>query len=116
MNINELNQNQKKKPTQITNMNSFTGTIQEQAKQIREWLGVSMDTQKSWISSSQALTNWKNLIEEKDIYVVQFPFVEVEECRGFAIAEEKIPVIGINPKDSYNARIFTLIHELDHVL
>lgn len=116
MTMIELYENQHKKPTRIPDMNSFTGTIQEQAKQIREWLGVSMDTQKSWISSSQALTNWKNLIEEKDIYVVQFPFVEVEECRGFAIAEEKIPVIGINPKDSYNARIFTLIHELAHVL
>jgi Zn-dependent peptidase ImmA (M78 family) len=77
---------------------------------------MSMITQKSWRSSSEALTQWKNSIEEKDIYVVQFPFVDVDECRGFALSEGLFPVIGINSKDSYNARIFTLIHELAHVL
>lgn len=111
----DLYENQNKRPVQIPAIDP-AADIQAQAQQIREWLGISMDIQKSWRSSSEALTLWKNYIEEKDIYVVQFPFVEVEECRGFAIAEEQFPIIGINSKDSYNARIFTLIHELAHVL
>lgn len=111
----ELYEKQNKKQVQLPQLDS-TGDLKIQARQIRDWLGISIDVQKSWNSSSEALTNWKNLIEEQDIYVVQFPFVNVEECRGFAIAEEQLPVIGINSKDSYNARIFTLIHELAHVL
>ncbi|MDZ7720718.1 MAG: XRE family transcriptional regulator [Balneolaceae bacterium] len=90
--------------------------ISVMAKEVRDWLDVSFDLQRSWNSSSNALTEWKNLLEERDIYVLQFPYVEVSECRGFAIADTPFPVIGINSKDSYNARIFTLIHELAHVL
>lgn len=90
--------------------------IKKIASEVRQWLGVTYELQSSWSSSSKALTEWKNLLEERDIYVMQFPYVEVDECRGFAIAEELFPVIGINSKDSYNARIFTLIHELAHVL
>lgn len=111
----DLYENQNKSPVQIPAIDP-AADVKAQAQQIRDWLGISMDIQKSWRSSSEALTSWKNYIEEKDIYVVQFPFVEVEECRGFAIAEEQFPIIGINSKDSYNARIFTLIHELAHVL
>ena len=106
----------KRTPQTIPKLNVFSGTVQDQARQIREWLGVTFEVQSSWTSSSNALTEWKNLLEEKDIYITQFPYVEVNACRGFAIAEEQFPVIGINSKDSYNARIFTLIHELAHVL
>lgn len=86
------------------------------AKEVREWLGVTYEMQTSWTGSSNALTNWKNLLEEQDVYVLQYPSVEVSESRGFTIAEDVFPVIGINSRDSYNARIFTLIHELAHVL
>lgn len=112
----DLYENRNIKPVQIPVFSPADGDVQDRGTKIREWLGVSMDVQSSWKSSSVALTSWKNYIEEKDVYVVQFPFVDVEECRGFAIAEERFPVIGINSKDSYNARIFTLIHELVHVL
>lgn len=91
-------------------------TTEEIAKEVREWLEVTYEMQTSWTSSSNALTNWKNLLEEQDLYVLQYPSVEVSECRGFAIAEDQFPVIGINSRDSYNARIFTLLHELAHVL
>lgn len=86
------------------------------ASEIREWLGITFEMQSSWKSSSNALTNWKTLLEDQDVYVLQYPSVEVADSRGFAIAEDQFPVIGINSRDSYNARIFTLIHELAHVL
>ncbi len=90
--------------------------ITDIANGTREWLGLTFDIQSSWTSTSNALTNWKTLLEDQDVYVLQYPSVEVEESRGFAIAEDQFPVIGINSRDSYNARIFTLIHELAHLL
>lgn len=112
----ELYSEQRKTPVSIPSLDMVNGTVQEKGERIRNWLGISMSTQTAWRSSSEALTNWKDLVEEKDIYVVQFPFVDVDECRGFALSEEPVPIIGINSKDSYNARIFTLIHELAHIL
>jgi Zn-dependent peptidase ImmA (M78 family)/transcriptional regulator with XRE-family HTH domain len=90
--------------------------VSEMAAEIRNWLGITFELQSSWSSASSALTNWKELLEEKDIYILQFPYVDVNECRGFAISEEVLPVIGINSKDAYAARVFTLMHELAHLL
>ena len=42
--------------------------------------------------------------------------VPVEEIRGFAIADKIAPFIFINSSDSNNAKLFTLIHELTHIL
>lgn len=42
--------------------------------------------------------------------------VPVEEIRGFAIADKIAPFIFVNLSDSNNAKLFTLIHELTHIL
>ncbi len=103
-------------PRAVPKYSATDRNIESIAKEVREWLGVSFEMQTSWTSSSNALTKWKGLLEEQDLYVLQYPSVEVSESRGFAIAEDLFPVIGINSRDSYNARIFTLIHELAHIL
>lgn len=42
--------------------------------------------------------------------------LNIEEFRGFAIADDIAPLIFINTADSLNAQLFTLIHELAHIL
>lgn len=42
--------------------------------------------------------------------------LNIEEFRGFAIADDVAPLIFINTADSLNAQLFTLIHELAHIL
>lgn len=114
--IFELYQNQGKELTEIPSINPDDSDIPLLAQKIRNWLEIPLEEQKRWSRSSTALTRWKEVLENKDIYVVQYPYVEVSESRGFALAESVLPIIGINSKDSSNARIFTLIHELIHVL
>lgn len=42
--------------------------------------------------------------------------LSVEEFRGFAISDKIVPIIFINSSDAPSARLFTLIHELAHIL
>jgi len=114
--ILELYQNQGKKLEEIPSIKPDGSDISSLAQKIRNWLEIPLEEQKRWSGSSTTLTQWKEVLENKDIYVVQYPYVEVSESRGFALAKSQLPIIGINSKDSSNARIFTLIHELIHVL
>lgn len=41
--------------------------------------------------------------------------LNVQEFRGFAIADKIAPIIFINGNDSFSAQIFTLCHELAHI-
>lgn len=42
--------------------------------------------------------------------------LEVNELRAFVLLDDYAPLIFINQKDSYTARIFSLIHEFIHIL
>ena len=42
--------------------------------------------------------------------------LQVEEFRGFVLYDEIAPFVFINGKDAVSAKIFTLVHELVHVL
>jgi Zn-dependent peptidase ImmA (M78 family) len=42
--------------------------------------------------------------------------VAIEEMRGFAIAEQPLPVIVINGQDRGAGRTFTMFHELGHIV
>ncbi|KZX11333.1 hypothetical protein MBORA_15780 [Methanobrevibacter oralis] len=87
---------------------------------IREILDVSIETQKSWMKEKKHysfLNNWKEIITNKlGILIFETEGVEIEEMRGLCILHDKIPIILLNGKDEPNGRIFTLFHELTHLL
>lgn len=63
------------------------------------------------------LNKWKELITEKmSILIFETDGVILEEMRGLCIFHEKIPIILLNGKDTTNGRIFSLFHELTHLL
>ena len=90
------------------------------ANYIREVLDVSLDTQKSWYKESKHynfLNKWKELLNEKmGILIFETEGVLLEEMRALCIFHNKIPIILLNGKDSVNGRIFSLFHELTHLL
>ncbi len=86
------------------------------ASRIREVLGVTLTAQVSWHDHYTALRSWISAIERLGILVFHVKNIELTQMRGFSISERPFPVIGINSKDSPRGRIFTLLHELVHIV
>lgn len=42
--------------------------------------------------------------------------LKVSECRGFALVNERAPYVFVNSSDSKSAQLFTLIHEVVHLM
>ena len=86
------------------------------ANKIREKLGISIDKQSGWANEKEAFAEWRRVIENQSIFVIQMP-MPLEEARAFSLSDEEVPIIILNTKDtSYRARSFSLLHELGHLL
>ncbi|MDB5091065.1 MAG: hypothetical protein JWR09_5059, partial [Mucilaginibacter sp.] len=83
------------------------------SERFREFIGLPIEEQKKW-NSSNAYDNFKKYIEKIGIYVfqIQMPF---EEARGFSLTDD-VPIIVLNTEDAKNGRIFSLFHEVCHIL
>lgn len=55
-------------------------------------------------------------IENNGIIVSAVRGVSINEMRGVSIYYDELPMIGINNVDSKNAKLFTLFHELGHIV
>ena len=86
------------------------------------------EIKNNWASRKSTWTEALNYLiekaEEKGIIVLRNGIVgnnthrklNINEFRGFVLYEEIAPVIFINNNDSISAKIFTLIHEIVHIL
>jgi Zn-dependent peptidase ImmA (M78 family)/transcriptional regulator with XRE-family HTH domain len=68
------------------------------------------------VGAYKALASLRVSVEQLGVLVFQMSEVEVEETRGFSLAESSLPVIVLNAKDAVTARHFTLMHELAHLM
>jgi Zn-dependent peptidase ImmA (M78 family) len=62
------------------------------------------------------LNDWIDLVEARDVLVFQASRVPVRAMRGCSISSDRLPVIVLNGADALTARIFTLMHELVHLM
>jgi Zn-dependent peptidase ImmA (M78 family)/DNA-binding XRE family transcriptional regulator len=89
------------------------------SQRIRELLGIDWQTQINWPSQPPhyyALNAWRAAIEQQGILIFQTGDVELKEMRGTSIPHGPLPVILMNNSDAPVGRVFTLIHELTHIL
>ena len=68
------------------------------------------------IKKTNAFNIFRNALENIGILVFQATDVPTHEMRGLSVFEEIFPIIVVNRKDAPSARIFTLMHELVHLL
>ena len=82
---------------------------------IRTMLGISIEEQKSFGKSDFAFKRWRIAFEDMGIYVFKNAFKNPNYC-GFTLYDEMYPIIYINNKNTYSRQIFTLFHELYHII
>lgn len=90
--------------------------IEKWANTIRHYFALDMQAQYSSSSSRKMYLYLREKIENKGIIIQGFSGVETSVLRGVAIADGRIPVIGINDNDRYPAKSFSIIHELVHII
>lgn len=90
---------------------------------IRETLQLTQDWAKEFSTWEDALDYLTLQIEEAGI-IVNFNgivgnntrrVIDVNECRGFVLVNNKAPFLFINSSDAKAAQMFTIIHELAHI-
>tara|TARA_R110000787_G_scaffold249816_8_gene355430 strand:+ start:590 stop:1744 length:1155 start_codon:yes stop_codon:yes gene_type:complete len=95
---------------------STNATLDRIAAEVREYLGVSIDEQTSWRSVDEALDKWREVFATKaGVYVFKDAF-RAPNYFGFCIYDDEFPVIYINNSSAKSRQIFTLFHELGHLL
>lgn len=86
------------------------------AADVRKFLGVSVEQQAAWKSVEEALEKWREVFATKaGIYAFKDAF-RAPSYFGFCLYDDEFPVIYINNSSAKSRQIFTLFHELGHLL
>ena len=85
------------------------------AQTVRQFLGIELAEQFQWRSSDEAFKAWRSALEECGIFVFKDAFKE-DEVSGFCLHDDRFPLIYVNNSTATTRQIFTLFHELAHLL
>jgi len=117
INLEELNGGINPSQNKIFRDLSFSpkDNVEDMAAAAREYLGIPLKAQLQWKDVSTALKEWRKAIEGKGIYIFKDAF-HSDEISGFCIYDREFPVIYLNNTMPLTRQIFTLFHELVHLL
>jgi len=90
-------------------------TIAGVCKAVREYLNVGLSKQYALTTNDEALKYWRDVLENHGVFVFKNAFKD-DACSGFCLYDDVFPIIYINNSQSKIRQIFTLFHELAHLL
>jgi Zn-dependent peptidase ImmA (M78 family)/transcriptional regulator with XRE-family HTH domain len=90
-------------------------SIKDLANAIREYLDISLSNQKGWDTVETALETWREAFEDSGVFVFKEAFRN-DDFSGFCLYDKVFPLIIINNSMAKSRQIFTLFHELGHLL
>lgn len=83
---------------------------------IRNLLGLTPQKQITFRKPEVALAHCISMLENYDVLVFQATKIDTNEMRGMSMAYDEMPIIVLNRKDEPSARLFSLCHELAHIV
>ena len=84
-------------------------------KAIRKALGVSIEEQSEWRSTETAFKKWRDALEANGVFIFKDSFRN-DDYSGFCLYHQKYPIIFVNNSMPDSRQVFTLFHELGHLL
>lgn len=116
-NLRELfnGENPAKKPVCSDITIHSSDTISDVAKAVRKYLGVGLNEQYALTKNDEALKYWRGVLEQHGVFIFKDAFKD-DECSGFCLYDDVFPIIYINNSQAKIRQIFTLFHELAHLL
>lgn len=97
----------------------------EMARRVRSYLGID-GSQQSWSGSDAAFEHWRAALEDAGVSVFKDSFRtpgtsrdapdEAAAYSGFCLYDDDDPLICVNDDDEKSRQVFTLFHELAHLL
>ncbi len=114
--IIELYEIEKRKPKPFLFQADQTMTAQAIAAILRDVLCLSEPCQRRFRRAEVALSYCVGELEKRDVLVFQASKIEPKEMRGMSAAYDILPYIVLNRKDECSARLFSLCHELAHIV
>jgi Zn-dependent peptidase ImmA (M78 family) len=117
LNLAELSQGQNPSSKLITRDLEFTArsSVDVMAARARGFLGISLDQQVTWRNDEEAFKAWRKALLNVGIFVFKDAF-RVENYSGFSLYDDVFPIIYVNNSAATTRQIFTLFHELAHLL
>jgi len=117
INLAELSQGRNPAARLITRGLAFPDnvSIQVMATRVRDYLGVTVVDQNAWADDDVALKAWRKSLLDAGIFVFKDSF-RVDEYFGFSLYDDVFPIIYVNNTSAKTRQMFTLFHELAHLL
>jgi len=118
LNLAELNNGKNPSERVISrDLHLTTNTSLEKiAAKVRSYLKVSLEEQTSWKNIDTALERWREIFAANaGVFVFKDAF-RTPNYFGFCLHDEEFPVIYVNNSSTKSRQIFTLFHELGHLL
>ena len=116
-NLIELNQGQNPSEKLIFKKLGFNVNLPlvEMAKKVRDFIGIELEQQMAWKDTDEAFKNWREQLEDNGIFIFKNAFRD-DTFSGFCLYDEEFPIIYINNSKPVTRQIFTVFHELAHIL
>lgn len=111
--IELLNLDEYKNIFKETNPDFSTNDI---SMKIREIFSIETPFKNKTAYSNKAFNYFRNKIESKGVMVLQIENISIKEIRGISLNYEILPIIAVNKNDSDRAKVFTLFHEMAHLV
>ncbi len=81
----------------------------------RSYLGSEVETRAEWRLTAEWFKRCRAMVEGAGVYVFKGPFAQ-KEVSGFCLYDDEFPLIYINNSTAFTRQVFTLFHELAHIL
>ncbi|MBA3838994.1 MAG: ImmA/IrrE family metallo-endopeptidase [Thermoleophilaceae bacterium] len=90
-------------------------TADDAAQLIRDELGATLEAQRQHAAEYDAVRYWSALLTKAGFYAGQLSF-PYREVRAFCLRRDGVSLIVVSSRDSPRARVFSMLHELGHLL